>query len=709
MILRYLTVISLVVVITITPCSGADNLASAAPPDTVCLLSINNAGELGNALERSPVGQVAEESPVIQSGLQLIRSGLDFFAQYSTSSSWAEVSDLLPQQWGIVILDIPPNASRTTKPGVACFGILPDNATKLQHLIGKRLLPNLNALAEDTTYSTQIHQGLTLHKFKKPGEPATFLTITKRLLIIGNDAGIKAFSATVTGKREPFGATKYDAIPGMASRGATLMETVIDFAPSLKRKLTKLSPTSKEIKDMRFLGTDALHTLTCDATSIGELFLEVMTFDMMGKADQGLLGALNHADQIELKSEHIAPGWASLHIALSITSGVDLLAEIRDLVGASQGEAASTKLDEALTFLGTQFNIDVNRDLLARLGPEIFVAAAPLDLKTWAGKRKPRWTDVSIVGGFQVKEPDVVLFIIQRILQSALLTTQGWTVSSETHKKTRINIARSPDQTFELAYTVVDDFLIISWGLKPIKQILDSRAGKKNIPTTISNPLPRKTVALIHVFPGPILEAFSPSLLAKVVPPLQPFVPAMKEALGELREVRAVIVSSRHGPRLVSIAPLPALTTITALAGLDHFGKAPLEQRVDLARERMKEIGKGLRKYHRINKRPPTSLMDLTKPYLDSIPTDPFNKGATFGYKSSALLDAWILTSAGPNGKTDINLTSLTASDWRAMQEATDASSIGRAKRLIYQFKPKRFKDEQALDDEGDITLTGQW
>jgi len=569
-------------------------------------------------------------------------------------------------------------------------------------------------MAEETSCQQKTLGNTDVYIIQTKDEPPIVVTLSHGVLAIGNEAGITKFLATAKRTAKALASSSnYRRVPPGAMLPNTAAALFIDMAAVMKRKQRELGPKNKELREMRTMGTSALRAIWSSAEPRGNAFLESITFDMGTKSHASLLGMLNMAKPIVFQSPGILRKWPTAHMALAIGNGKDLLSGIKTVVAKTQGYEAGKGFDAALEFFRTQLNMDIEDDLLARIGPEIFIAGAPNDLAEWVGKRKPRGSDMTIVAGFQIKDPKVVLFILKNVTQSGILSAQGWSYDSVTYKDTKINLAVGPKDGQELAYTIVDGFLLAALGRGPIQKVLEARSQnaptrKEKAPQAL-DALPKKAIALIHLVPGPILKVAAPALFAKAAPKIQPFVPMFVKMLGSLDDVQIVVVPSRCGPVLKSVASLPVITTIASLAGLDYFGKAPVEHKVDEAREKMKEIAKGLRKYRRLNKIEAAALTDLVPHHLKQLPADPFAKGQPFGYHVSDTGDTFILTSVGPDGKADIQGTSANPQRLRALKESADDKSVAEVKQLIYRFRPKQYPDEKALDDEGDITHIGTW
>ncbi len=185
--------------------------------------------------------------------------------------------------------------------------------------------------------------------------------------------------------------------------------------------------------------------------------------------------------------------------------------------------------------------------------------------------------------------------------------------------------------------------------------------------------------------------------------------PAITAALQGIAETQFVLRNTEQGLEIESTSPLPASTTLASLIALDRLAQPRVGRRAKDAEERMKKVGQALRKYYRKNQMPPDSLMQLVPGYIKKLPRDPFLVGSDFRYGICEGGSGWVLASVGPDGEPNVDVDAYHSGRWQAMMRAQDATQIALGKRLLYRFHHKRFKDERALDDEGDIVRTGGW
>ena len=192
-------------------------------------------------------------------------------------------------------------------------------------------------------------------------------------------------------------------------------------------------------------------------------------------------------------------------------------------------------------------------------------------------------------------------------------------------------------------------------------------------------------------------------------PVLAPFVPVLATILENAGPSRFSLRATDTSIRIDGRAPLPILTAGTTAAGLDQLMKPPAARKAKIARQRMKQLSRGIRRYHRVSKTPPETLEDLTPRFAKTRPSDPFTDGADFGYGVSQDGKGWILTSVGPDGIADVPVDQFVHEEWKAIRRADTPEAKAEAERLVYRFKPKRNRAEKDWGDEGDIVETGSW
>jgi len=696
--------------------ASGGSLASLVSDDAVLVLEVKHRTKLREQLRASPLGKAIEDSPTLKAIADFAKAGGNLASQILAETSQDEVKAMTPNKWALFVFALPEAAGDLDEPANVLVGELDEASKGFPSLCTDRLFPGIERLMDGLEIAPYEHRGAKAMKITKPDGRAFHMAFTRRYAVLGNEPGVKKFldCCAASGKKLS-GAERY-AKTSKGFDGAALATAYLDLTPGISATLSELEEGSKKMRDMHFLGTYALQTIGASVLAAGDEFHEKVLLTMNDEYDQAFMGILRTRKPIRMKSPKVVPANYGGHLALSVTDGADLLNALQELVAAVHGQAAALKFDEVAELFRTQFAIDLERDLLGRLGPEVFLALAVAAPEKWVTeKRKPRRQDFDILFGFETREPDGVKTTLRNLFTSPLLTQQGATLAVETLKDVEVNVFRHPNVPFGgVSYAFVDGFLVVALEQETLRKALEARAAKRTLAGRRdagfnAAPLNQPVVASLYLDLKPLIPKLAPALLAKANPKVRPFAPAITEALTAVGQARLAMKPTEQGLLVESRGPLPLLTSVVTLAAADRLAKPRVGRYAKDAEERMKELGKALRKYYRKNQAPPDTLIQLVPSCIAELPQDPFSPAGDFRFGVSEGGAGWILASVGPDGKPNVNVDQYHAEKWQTMMRSQDAAVMATAKKLLYRFRHKRFHDERAADDEGDIVRTGRW
>ncbi len=698
--------------------AGPDTVALAAGFEPVLMVTISDTTALVEALRGSEPGRQLSAGALPASGVKLLSAAFDFGAQYLGGVTGADLAAMLPTEYTVAVLPLPEDAGDLEAPDRIVLGRLPD--ARFPKLWQDRLFPGLRALDDKGQWSEKSAGDTRVYQLQKPGEAPTWLAFAGDLLVAGNPGGVRRVLEQ-SGRQ----AASPRVRPDFDRLGKERLAAVFfDAGAAIGRTLEQLPDDAKEVQDMRLFGSDGLKQIVGVVLKSDRRFEERLLLDARNdEGFEGVLGLLQRTRPVAFRSANIAPADSLAYAALDLGSGGDLLEGIRRLAARRRGDQADAAVTTFLQMLGAQFGIDIAQDVFGNIDAELFVALRPRvpGGPRWKGDKRELRAEMTGVAGIQVKDEAAAQQTLQRVLQSPVFMAFGLGTTEETYNGTTIHqvtVAQFPGNDkrapVTVAYAFVEGFLVVAETAQ-IKILVDCIAGGKVLGKSAAF---RSTVegglspALLRLYldPRPVLAQLAPQLAKKTPPAAAPLVPMLTAALRAIGPARLDMRPSEQGLALQGSFPVPVLNVILAGAAADHVGKPPVERRVKLARERMKVVAGALRRYYRRNgEAPPDSLLQLAPGILEEVPGDPFNGDEMFGYGVAPGGAGWVLTSVGPDGRADLDVDAFQQSQWQKLQRAETPEDRETAKALIYRFRPKKFPDERALDDEGDIIQTGTW
>ncbi len=691
---------------------GVVGMAAAAEPVTAdtpvtVRVSVPSTSALETTLADSAVWQSTEGSALWQSTLQFVRSGRDLLGVYLTGLAGDELQALLPEQWTVTVTALTEDASDFEHSPVVCVGRLGERAEALTSLWQTTLFPRFCDLARDVDARALTHAGRPLYEFRKADQAPVAVAFAHGALLVGNSAGVRQ---------------RLDhPVPAVAGSGVVdadpIVATDVEFGRSIRELLAELPAGGKERRELHFSGLAGLRRITCSARPLSGRFHERMALDFGGPAAEGLLGIVRDREPIKLKAAALIPRDYELAYSVTLTDGLDLLQSIRRVAVHVSGPEAEEKLQAGLNAIGAQLALDVEQDVLAQIGPEVFVALSLPDDVTWSASGKPdlKVKESGFLVGLQVKDQELARDIMRSIVEAPALTAAGvmqTTVPHEDFDIHRVTLPHKPNA--QVVYALLADFLVFARDVDDVMDAVDALTHKANLSNTelfrgVPEAFSGPAISSFYLSVSPLLASVLPKILEHKAPPLRPFLPVLTGVFEQSGAVRLVTRRTESGIVIEGNTPLPVMTAVLGIAGLDHFGKPRAGRREHRAKESMKKIGKALRKYHRKNKIPPQDLAQLVPRYIDELPGDPFAGYEPFGYGPSTDGAGWILVSVGPDGEAVVDVSAYNADDWQAAERASDQETIAAFKQMLFRFKPKRFADERGYDDEGDIIHLGRW
>ncbi len=695
---------------------------NAAPPECVMAVRVRDVGALTTAVEHCRLAQAVMHDPLAAQAVQWLQAGRGLLFRYLTSMSPEQADRLFPKEWTYFLFPLSPDQGDQAQPDWVQIG-LAGKGEELGRIWAERVIPRIEGLTRKSTmlWRRARLNGVPAWVHEAPGRAPQWLIFTPWGMLLGSRGGVQAalgapsVPAWVASVDQRLQAAGFQVSGGIA--------VWVNVENSIRRTLEGLAGDSEEVREMQILGTDALARIAAAAVpKAGDFSETIGFFPAAGRAFGGLLGAVHGMPPRHFVGPGLCPSRTLAFLGLSVGSGDHLLGAIRALVKQWAGPEGVQNVDVGFQMLGAQLGLDFGKDVFGLLGGELFVAVLP-------GKKPFRIKDslqqtlsgVSWLGGVAVKNEAAAAGLVRKLLMAPILMPFGLNKSREVYGgqvMTTVTLSQVPGRNgsapIHFSFMFRDNMLLISDAATTLESVVDAAAGRKTLARTAAwrarVPKNGGSVALFYADAGRLAAATVPGWVAAGGPQLVPLAPIAAAAAKALGGIRLDLLPRGRSLLVECRTALPVLTVFTAGGAFGHFSRPKVERRVKLAEKRMKSLGQALRKYYRTHgDTPPASLYELRPEVLRNLPEDPFRPGETFGYGITLGGGGWVLISAGPDGRRDIDPTQFEMNWWNRIRHAATPADIETAKRLIYQFRPKKYPDERAPGDEGDIVRTGTW
>ncbi|MBT3379531.1 MAG: DUF3352 domain-containing protein [Lentisphaerae bacterium] len=689
-----------------------------APPEWTLRLSIPNTALLSQTIGQSEGIVKARQDPLWSSAEQFMSSARALVCQYLTSDGPASLDKLWPKRWDLYVFALPEDTDEVEEPVVVVIGDMAGNGTALHELWEDRVLPRLKTVAPKVVVtSSSLEEGL-LYTLETRGKPTLGMVFSGESLILGLPdnvaaiADVPAKQRTLLPEAQLWKDVTSNALPN------AIAQVAMDGAAAMQRVLSAFPEGSQERRQAQFFGLEAVTSVMCSTAPESGRFQERYVATLAPDRIMGLQRILLGRKPIVSKSRLFVPGDVAFYLAFSVTNGLDMWTAVRDELVPLHGDEVRAKSEKAIAHISSQLGLDFEQDVLTQIGPEVFVAVDIPPNADWSskGKKRFRMREAPILVGFQIQDRTVAQDLLKTILTSPLAVGAGVTDQVERYEDVEIHFVDFPKakRGGQLAYALIADFAVFARDGDTLRDAIDALVDRESIAATELYAADGKSAPaplLLDLYANllPIAKDVVTARLPDEKPVLAPLVPALTAVLEHTGPSRFSLRATDTELQIDGHAPLPLLTGGTTAAGLDQLVKPPAARKAKLARQRMRQLSRSLRRYHRVNKTPPEALEALTPRFAKKRPTDPFTDGADFGYGVSHSGKNWVLTSVGPDGVADIPVDEFVQQEWEAIRRADTPEAKAEAERLVYRFKAESSQAEKGWGDEGDIVETGKW
>jgi len=668
------------------------------------------------ALGQAAPVRAARATSVVRSLDALLMAGVDFFLTYTCDVPRAAVAKAMPQRATFEVL--PPAEPDDLTASPRWYVILDFAESAHADMWRDRVLPGMVQRFADKGMARTERDGIPVFIFRTKNGAMIRCLFSGASAVLGTGS-VEDLSGALAAHR----AGKGRDVPG--SRSDVPASFRIEAGRAVRETIELLGGEAEPVRNLRILGTDALDRVEGEMRQVEQdRFLERLALIARGddhgrRRFGGVLGVLQSAKPAPFRSLQVAPPETVALLSVMTGGGESLLTVVEDELRKRGADDAVQRIDAGLAMFGAQFGLDMRKDVLAHLRSECFVAVVPAGGRFDLGGaeqplRRMLRKQAALLVGLQIDDPRAVQNAIRRMLSAPLLLALS-PVSDSTRvgevEITTVHFRRPGRGPLDVSYMFRDGFLLIS---SPETAQRYARSGGAAHRPELPPGLPGEGTLLVWADTRPVLGV-NADVLARLATARwgNRGVPLQRPLAAALKTIGTVSVAAGPSPDGIVVqtgAAVPVVTPLVLAAAVERFGRPRAEFLADAAREQMKEIGKKLRRYYREhNGTPPATLAELVPRYLQDVPADPFAPGRELRYGVAVGGAAWVLASVGPDGTEDVDVEDFSAARWKRLKHPDSPEALQEACRRIYRFRPDKYPEEAAPDDEGDIVVIGQW
>ena len=706
---RIVSVASLLALLAVHGYAG-QGLDSIVPNDCVMFVRVKSPEALGKGFKDTALGQALLSTEAADAGLGIASNAARLFSSLAMGVPLSEIRTHFFTDVGIAVFDLGPDPKKAP-PMAFLFDVSHDPA-RAKALIEETIVPRLRAISPKLSVSKENYKGITIQKIQARAKPPLHWTFIKDVLVAGSPAGVKK---VIDGAESPSRAlTAFDAY--VAAKAAADIDVGAMCYINTQILVDKVRPLLATRRKQRegLTGSGVLSAkAVVVSTRVENRGMRDCFYVYTAGERMGLLRLAAETPATNYAAVGLVPKDHHLCVAAKMDSGAALFAALKGIIVDVTGDEAKIQgVAQLAQTLEQQAGIDWQADFIDALGGEMFFAMRlPNFAELSMERRGPGPKDLDIVIGLSLQNTDAIRSTLEKLFQSEFAFNAGLTVAPQDYRGRELFVISLPkNDKVSPCYTFEQDCFVFGLSPETLERLID-RLDEKRVLSSSEDF--KKCYAQIsgkgNVMAYADLREMLTMLLqlaeAKAPPPVRAMLPELKNIPEAMSGLAITVKADPQGITGQSFGPVGGVFAISTLAGLGNLTKSGQGRRAQAAVERMKKVRNLLRRHHRQHRAYPQTLDEFVGKVEENILLDPFREGQQLEYAQTG--NAWVLASVGPDGKLDIDLATWNPSEWKAKLRSTDPATIAQVKALIYQFKKKRYPDEKAEGDEGDIVLAG--
>ena len=688
---------------------GQDRMESLIPNDCVMFVRLKSPEALGKRWRDTALGRAVTSTELADAGLDLVASGARFFSTLAMGTSMSEIRAHFLNDVGLAVFDIGADQKKT--PPMAFLFDVSRDPSQARSLVEETIVPRLKSINPKIASSSESYEGVTLGKIQAPRKPAFYWTFAGQVFAIGNAEGLRKI---VDGSKNP-SATLGSFDRYLATKGQVDVEvgalTYVNTEMLVDKVRPLLATRPKQRGGLVATGVLGMKAVAVSMEPEGDGVrnrLAVFT----GGETTGLLRLAAAEPAVEFAAPKLMPEDHHLCVAAKLGSGDALMEAFQGFVADMNPEEKVAQMGQFADAIAVQAGIDWQADFTDVLGGEMFLALRFPNFAELAMERRgPKPRDFDFLIGLSVESEDAFRGTLDSLFHCDVVANNIGSTTPQDYKGRQLSvISLAKTDKVTPCYTFEKGCFVFALSPETIERFIDRAAEGQTLASGADFKKSYSKVAgqgnvLAYADVQEVLTMLLQLVELKAPKPVQAFLPELKALPEAAFGVAIAIKGEDYGLSGQSYGPVGALFATTTLASLGNLTKSGQGRRAQAVKERMKKVRNQLRKHRAQHGEYPQTLDVFVNKIEENHLLDPFLKDRQFEYARTG--SSWVLVSVGPDGKLDVDPTTVDPADWKKMLRGADPAAVQQAKSLIYQFQKKRHHDEKAVDDEGDIVLVG--
>jgi len=544
------------------PTAGAaqtvkDPVLGALPEEPLMVLRVDSLTGLSEALGRTRLGQHVKASPLLSSWFDLCRDLFRFATAILTDFPEETLARLLSRQAALVVFERPAEAA-----GPVCFAFavdLGEDARTVQEAFKQQVARRLEALNPQVAVSDLSVNGVPLTVLKD-GPKETYVRFAGGLLLMGTKEAVLRFKPGSGGPAWLAGAQK----------PAGIAWAHVNLQPLWDQAMRRQSPGDRQ-------GLEASGLLAVTGVS-GQTVVEDGGFRdtvvlSLRQDGGGVLPAVMGLKAGEARCASVVPSSYAFLASLQIESGERLYGLIEEVIRQTQGEAGLQRLRTGMGQVDRVFAINVEWELLPRIGREVFFACRALDADVLAAGRPAQRADFAPFFGFAVNDAAALRELFERFAASPQAAQMGWQFYTEGHEGQEVHVLRNIAGPAGLSLAFLGDFLVCSQDTETVKSVVSAFVAGKTMANDpqyqgVAKHLPPEGQAMVYADTRPIKPLLSAAMKAKAPPKAQAILPLIERAVPDLGGYGMAVVTEGGQIRGEGYGDVPALFAMFSFMSL---------------------------------------------------------------------------------------------------------------------------------------------
>ena len=538
---------------------GADPILSALPEKPLMVCQMESPLVFIEAVRQTRIGEHVKGSAATSSFVDGCRDVLRLVAAVYTDLPDATWERLVGRE--VALLGFGPSGEPGTRPPFALALYLGGDAKIIKDAFEQQTLPRLQATNPELSVNKEQIGGGPVAVLRK-GPDATCVRFVGDLVVIGTREAVAKFSPPAS----------TPAWLGSAARPGGIATAELNLEPLIAKARSDVSRSPGDRQGLEVTGLAGLTSIAAGTAVEDGGFKDTVAVHFRPGAS-GLLPGVMALKPGGARCAEVVPADYALVVSCQVESGEKLYALIEDAVKQSAGEPGLQQFRAGMDQVDQAFAVNVEWELLPRIGNEAFFAVRAPGPDVVTAGRKPTEEDFAPIFGFAVKDEAALRDLLKRFGGSQQARQMGWQLITEGHEGNEVLTLNNIAGPARLSVAFLDGFLVCSRETQAVRSAISAVGAGKTLAKDaqyqqVQAHLPAQGNAYVYADSRPLKPLLMEALRLRARPKAQPFLPLVERAVPDLGGYGLALTSQGGDVKAEGYGDVPAAFTFLSLASI---------------------------------------------------------------------------------------------------------------------------------------------